>query len=737
MKIPQNLNSFLRSVKARLLLLVFLVVLPFMVLLLYSALNDLQANISNSKADAANLGKNAAQNFAEGMNLTTVILSDLVKTNEMRNTNNCLQVYPALRSAYERLSPELTNISLADPDGNIYCAINSLKGGMNISALPEYKQVMETFSLSMGSYSLVQVTNASQLNLIYPVLSFNGSIQTLIIATFDTLWIDRWSNTILFPKNSSLGIYATNGTVLSWKLDKEKKDTSTLSANLDTWFVNLLNQQETKEMKDLDGKNRLLTVVPLSFDEQLAGYIVVGYPIDALYLNANYKLLGRLMLSILIIFVAAFIAKYSSESLFLNPLEKVMDVVKRVEAGDMSARVSTISGVGELAALARSFDQMTDSLQQREIERRLSDAKFRAFYDNTAVGVAIMTLDRRITQVNPASVRIVGYTQEEISKIDPSILPIEEDRYIDRELFTDLVQGKREQYLIEKRYLRKSGEMFWGRVNFSLVRDEKGEPSFIVGIIEDITEEKQSSERLAEQEAKHLKSLESRITERTHALNKANELLREKAAQDAVTTERTRLARDLHDAVTQTLFSATLIADVLPEIWEMNINEGKRRLEELRILTRGALAEMRTLLVELRPNALVEVPLPSLLKQLAEALTGRSRISIQTYSEGDRKLPPDIQVALYRLTQEALNNVVKHANASQAVVTLHLGDQVRLSIADNGIGFDQTIVTGDHLGLKIMRERAEAIGASLRIESEAGEGTQITIIWPSKLSTQE
>ena len=490
-------------------------------------------------------------------------------------------------------------------------------------------------------------------------------------------------------------------------------------------------------MKDLDGKNRLLTVVPLSFDEQLAGYIVVGYPIDALYRTANYKLLGRLMLSILIIFVAAFIAKYSSESLFLNPLEKVMDVVKRVEAGDMSARVSTISGVGELAALARSFDQMTDSLQQREIERRLSDAKFRAFYDNTAVGVAIMTLDRRITQVNPASVRIVGYTQEEISKIDPSILPIEEDRYIDRELFTDLVQGKREQYLIEKRYLRKSGEMFWGRVNFSLVRDEKGEPSFIVGIIEDITEEKQSSERLAEQEAKHLKSLESRITERTHALNKANELLREKAAQDAVTTERTRLARDLHDAVTQTLFSATLIADVLPEIWEMNINEGKRRLEELRILTRGALAEMRTLLVELRPNALVEVPLPSLLKQLAEALTGRSRISIQTYSEGDRKLPPDIQVALYRLTQEALNNVVKHANASQAVVTLHLGDQVRLSIADNGIGFDQTIVTGDHLGLKIMRERAEAIGASLRIESEAGEGTQITIIWPSKLSTQE
>jgi signal transduction histidine kinase len=126
----------------------------------------------------------------------------------------------------------------------------------------------------------------------------------------------------------------------------------------------------------------------------------------------------------------------------------------------------------------------------------------------------------------------------------------------------------------------------------------------------------------------------------------------------------------------------------------------------------------------------VEVPLPTLLRQLTEALIGRSRINIELSAEGERKLPADVQVGLYRLAQEALNNVVKHAKASQAIVTLRCTDEsVRLTVADNGTGFDPSTVTADHLGLKIMRERAEAIGAKLSIYSEPGEGTQISVIW--------
>src|SRR5690606_41011295 len=108
-----------------------------------------------------------------------------------------------------------------------------------------------------------------------------------------------------------------------------------------------------------------------------------------------------------------------------------------------------------------------------------------------------------------------------------------------------------------------------------------------------------------------------------------NARLYEQASEAAAAAERNRLARELHDAVTQTLFSTSLIAEVLPMLWERNRPEGERRLRELRQLTRGALAEMRTLLLELRPTSLLEADFKELLKQLTEALGGRGLVNIE------------------------------------------------------------------------------------------------------------
>jgi nitrate/nitrite-specific signal transduction histidine kinase len=210
-----------------------------------------------------------------------------------------------------------------------------------------------------------------------------------------------------------------------------------------------------------------------------------------------------------------------------------------------------------------------------------------------------------------------------------------------------------------------------------------------------------------------------------------NAQLYEQAQELAVVEERQRLARDLHDAVTQTLFSASLIADVLPRLWERNPDEGRRRLEEVRQLTRGALAEMRTLLLELRPAALAEAKLSDLLRQLAESITGRARVPVTLAMEGQRPLPLDVKVALYRIAHEALNNVAKHAGASQATVNLRCRpEQVELHVSDDGRGFDPEGIAPESLGLGIMRERAEAIGATLTVESEIGRGTEVMVIWP-------
>jgi len=211
-----------------------------------------------------------------------------------------------------------------------------------------------------------------------------------------------------------------------------------------------------------------------------------------------------------------------------------------------------------------------------------------------------------------------------------------------------------------------------------------------------------------------------------------NARLYERAEQVAITAERSRLARELHDAVTQTLFSANLIADVLPRIWKRNPEEGMQNLEELRQLTRGALAEMRTLLLEMRPESLERSDIKSLLTQLADAFIGRVRVPINLVIQGDCELTHDVKIVFYRVAQEALNNIAKHSGARQVDLELACQPgQMKMIIKDDGLGFDPSRISPDHLGISIMRERANSIGADLKIESQIGQGTSIELTWRS------
>jgi nitrate/nitrite-specific signal transduction histidine kinase len=218
------------------------------------------------------------------------------------------------------------------------------------------------------------------------------------------------------------------------------------------------------------------------------------------------------------------------------------------------------------------------------------------------------------------------------------------------------------------------------------------------------------------------------------ALAMENARLVEQTEELAAVRERSRLARELHDAVTQTLFSASLIAEALPSCWEKDPMEGQVLLSELRQMTRGALAEMRTLLMELRPAALAETSLRDLLHQLAEAFIGREGADVVIDVDDACDLPAEVHISLYRIAQEALNNVVKHARASQVTITLVCNSanhhaSAELVVRDNGRGFSASQVLPDCLGLAIMEERAQAISGHLEVNSRPGEGTEVRVRW--------
>lgn len=209
-----------------------------------------------------------------------------------------------------------------------------------------------------------------------------------------------------------------------------------------------------------------------------------------------------------------------------------------------------------------------------------------------------------------------------------------------------------------------------------------------------------------------------------------NDQLKQQLAETAVAEERSRIARELHDSVTQNLYTVATISDAIPDLWDTHPDETREALENLRRLSRGALAEMRILLLELRPSALLEKPLGQLLQQLSESVEGRSRIQVTTTITGNQSFPDHVQIALYRIAQEALNNVIKHSEATQVTIGLYqIAGTATLSVRDNGVGFDVKTAVNSGFGLENMQERAQQINAKLSVESMPEKGTEISIIW--------
>jgi signal transduction histidine kinase len=206
----------------------------------------------------------------------------------------------------------------------------------------------------------------------------------------------------------------------------------------------------------------------------------------------------------------------------------------------------------------------------------------------------------------------------------------------------------------------------------------------------------------------------------------------------AATQERQRLARDLHDAVSQTLFSASVIAQTLPRLIDNNPDEVLNGLQELNRLNRGALAEMRTLLVELRPQSLAETDLPTLLRNLVHAFSSGTEVKVESRINYADPLPEDVHIAFYRIAQEALNNVQKYAQADHVTIDMiQSNSHLELRVADNGIGFEVDSVQSGHYGLKIMKERATTINGQWTVDSTVGHGTVIQLIWHIKDGVQQ
>ena len=210
-----------------------------------------------------------------------------------------------------------------------------------------------------------------------------------------------------------------------------------------------------------------------------------------------------------------------------------------------------------------------------------------------------------------------------------------------------------------------------------------------------------------------------------------NDRLRQQAERAAVIEERERLARELHDSVTQSLYSLTLFAEAARELAvDGRFSEIEYYLDRVNQVSRSALKEMRLLVHELRPPVLEEEGLVGALRQRLEAVEGRVGVQARLIADELVQLPSDVEDALYRIAQEALNTALKHARAKTVLVHLGVGPagEIELSVEDDGGGFDvEGARDGGGMGMTNMRERAEKLGGTLVVQSALGEGTCIRV----------
>jgi len=209
--------------------------------------------------------------------------------------------------------------------------------------------------------------------------------------------------------------------------------------------------------------------------------------------------------------------------------------------------------------------------------------------------------------------------------------------------------------------------------------------------------------------------------------------LNEGVEQNAINEERNRLARELHDSVSQALFSANLYAEAA----RMALSSERQavaldNLEKLRNMTREAILEMRLLIFELHPVVLEKEGLIAALQARLAAVEGRAGLQTEILVDGEERLPISIGQELYRIAQESLNNIVKHAKAHAITVHLKFDDQsVGMEIHDDGIGFDlKAARQSGGMGLRSIRERVHRIGGKLEIKSSSSKGTTLRVTAP-------
>jgi PAS domain S-box-containing protein len=357
-----------------------------------------------------------------------------------------------------------------------------------------------------------------------------------------------------------------------------------------------------------------------------------------------------------------------------------------------------------------------------EAELRQSEERFRRSFTLSLIGMAITSPTKEYVEVNDELCRILGYSRSELLHMTWAELTHPDDLAADVAQFNRVLTGEIDGYTQDKRFIRKDGQVIDATISVNCVRRD-GAVGYFVGMLQDITARK----RAAETQARLLQEIDQQRTQ-LRSLNRKLAYTQEQ--------ERQELARELHDRVGQNLTALNIYLKLIQTQLRAKLLETDpidASLAEARKLVEQLTEQVRDVMSELHPPMLSDYGLLATLRWYATQFARYTGLTVAVQGEESLPRQPEaVELALFRIVQEALTNVAKHAQATQVMVTLVAeGQQLQLRVVDNGQGMalanESAANPQQGLGLLSMRERTEAVGGRFELQSGPGQGTTVIV----------
>jgi PAS domain S-box-containing protein len=504
------------GLRARLLLLVLLAIIPAMGLILYTNVELRRTVVADVREDALRLARLAANDQEDSIRDARQLLFALAQLPQVRNSDPdaCSAFFAQLLRQY----PQYTFLGVVAPDGEIFCSAYPPSGPVNVADQSYFQRVLQTHDFAMSDYQVDQISGKAILNFGYPVLNEAGQIQAVIFASLDLTWLNQLATEAQLPAESTFSVIDRNGTILVRYPDPQIWVGRSVP---EAPIIELILSQQgegTAESPGVDGVPRLFAFTPL-FGGLGGGdvYVNIGIPVSVAFADAN-RVLTRNLIGLGLVMALALIGAWLGGHWFiLRWVNALVKATKRLSAGDLSARTGLSYSQGELSQLARAFDDMATSLERHIAERDQVETTLRETQRTLSTllsnlpGMAYRcrnNRERTMEFVSEGCFELTGYPPAEmVAGMAYSDLIHSEDQ----ETMWDKMQAALKEnrpFQLTYRLIAVSGQEKWAWEQGRGVLSSQGKLLAVEGFITDATERVQTYQML-----------EQRVADRTRAIS--------------------------------------------------------------------------------------------------------------------------------------------------------------------------------------------------------------------------